>query len=1072
MIVVQLDAPDGMEIGDTLLRVTMNEAGGRELCSFDIDPVPHHRFIFYPALPEGFEDEARITLAWMAGGETVAEEEKPFRVERYDEPAGREGRVKLEIPNEDGAVMTGMPATAGVPFPRGALNNSDRLRLVDEDGDEVALQVKETAHWSKFGSVKWALCDFTVDLDGGARRLYLEYGPDINRNERRGITVEKTERFPRVDAGRLRIDSGLWFDFDGEGDYFKILDERALNGAFVEHSEGPIYRPDISDQYVVEERGPEKAVLRREGWYRDAESGREFCKYITRYIIHRDSPFVRIFHTWIYTGDDRHDRIRNMGWEFAPADGIRPGAFLTGFGDDAAWHGGERLLQWDYEHFTVSDGDEEIDFDGGRAPGVASAGSGEVEIYFGSKDFWQNYPSELEFRNGSFWFHNWPRRNRPAGHTFDKKWLARPASYAENLEAKSVESASAARYALEDPDELAFSEWVLNIIQHRYAHEGEVLDFRLPERFAEPPLSWERMMENTNAQGISRTEEMWIYVREADGADAESDVAVLRGVNNETLRAMVDPEWVARSDAFHGIHYQDRERFPEEERSYELAALSYDKLAERLGSYGMWIYGDLPAWNPNPGTRTPNLTRAFQKQHLGWPYSWIPFARSGDSRLLKIAQANTRQIIDAAYCHYVGGALEGERTPGYWGIGPVYWHSGTYIKGNFTTVESFLHAWYLTGYHRAADHLAFLQELYTTVPSYSDFRGRPVFFRYIHGRPAYNRGSNAELKTYVDLYKQTFDPWFLAGAHAISRGHMHGRTNEFRDGERYPEYLQGYIHRTNSPSPLAGGGPCYTVFTGRHLKWFPVALRALADADARPDPITNSFMVSPPFAEPHAIRVTVRKESAGEALPLRFRAWRGGWTQTPFDEDIEVEYSVTASDGAEVLAGIWDYGQRVIPMGVNAKDVEIPADAPPGNYEVELKFESNKHGGIALPITGRDVPEVVQRNPGAEMYRKEVAPMWFRVPEDVERFQIDFRRDLGGLTMVWDPDGRRVWNQGDHYPVPDEPDQPRMVTAEFEVPPEHAGRFWRITGRGRFRRGPEIPGVFSVEPRRWFDPHE
>ena len=53
---------------------------------------------------------------------------------------------------------------------------------------------------------------------------------------------------------------------------------------------------------------------RRTGWYEDTKGGGRFCNFITRFIVHRNSPVIRIYHTWVFTGDGNRDRIRNMGW--------------------------------------------------------------------------------------------------------------------------------------------------------------------------------------------------------------------------------------------------------------------------------------------------------------------------------------------------------------------------------------------------------------------------------------------------------------------------------------------------------------------------------------------------------------------------------------------------------------------------------------------------------------------------------------------------------------------------------------------------------------------------------------
>lgn len=1130
------------------LAVTIRGAGGERETAFTIDPLPGAAFIFYPRIPAELMDggEGTIEIQWVVDGQAIATEDRHFRVVRFAEPVERTGAVPLTIPNPAGVVESAVPVTVGVPFPRGVLRDAAHLRLVDGDGREIPLQVNDTNRWSKFGTLRWILCDFTVDLDGGPKELYLEYGPALSRSDRLPLRVEPGAAFPAIDAGRLRIDGGVWFDVAGDGNYVKVLDEEALSGAFVEHEDGRFYHVPVDHPFEVEETGAEKIVLRREGWYQNADAADinspRFCKFITRLIVHRDSPVLRIFHTWIFTGNDKRDRIRNMGWQFPLADGVEPGAFLTEFGDGGEWLGGDLLLQWDYEHFLVADGLEVERFDGGRSAGVAAAGNEEVEVYFGFKDFWQNYPSELEFAGGSFWFHNWPRHNLSAGHTFDKEWLV------ERTE--PIASSSAARYAMEDPAKLSRSEWKMNILQHRYAHEGPVLDFSLPQIFAEPPLSWTGdhsfAIENFNAQGISRTEEMWIYFRAPDPQGAAVAEPLMRGMNDETLRAVVDPEWLVMTDAIHGIHPVDREQFPAAEHSYELAALSFGTLAEKLGSYGMWIYGDIPAWNPHPALMLPSLYRAFQKQHLGWPYSWIPYARSGDSRFLKTAEANTRQIIDAAYVHYIGDDLADVRKHrGYWGVGPVYWGRGTNpaVRGTFNTVENLVHAWNMTGYHRAADHIRYIMEVFKEVPL---------------DKTLYGRGTNAELKSYVDIYEETYDPWFLAAAHAISRGHMYGPTPEFLDriyggrmwetgdreflrltddtefrdklylgrivpvatseyepdhynrrvpqyppkvhawritgddyylrrvaaavelgtaligdGEMYPEYQIGYLHRNNCPRPVTGGDTDYTVFTGQFIRWLPLGLRALSDAGYWPDSIANSALVSPVAVDRdddfnRATVVTIRKDTNDQPIPLRFRSWSNHWSPGPLSDDIVAEYRVVDQDGDVVTSGTWNFSDRPYARGINMLDAEIPASVPAGVYQLEVLFQGA--GAVAIPITGRDTPEVFKVEPGQTVAAPNHGSTWFMVPDGVESFWIDVRPDKRGLSMVWNPSGERVWNQGDHWlPIDDPQWSNNFLRAEIDVPDEHAGKLWRITYGGNFRIDPQIPHVFSTEPRRWFE---
>lgn len=1139
-LIVQLWPEDRSEGAAVSGRIVAED--GSELHSFEIDPVPGANFAVFPELPEallaGGAGELQMLLH-DATGEQTGDFTGPFRVERFDAGVAPGGSVPLEVPNPEGITAQNLPFTVGVPFPRGAVRDTDALRLYRLTGlgrREIPLQVTEAQRWSAFGSLQWVHCDFVLDLDGAPVDLELGVGGDASRNPPEApATARAGTAGPRVDAGRIRFDAdGIAFDAAGDGRFIHVLTPDAISGGYVQHENGRFFSMPADDAFDVVHSGPEKVVLDRQGWFQTDDGAHAFCQYRSRYVLHRNSPVVRIFHTWTYTGDDKQDRIAGMGWRFPAADALSERRMLTSFEAAGNWTEADRLLQWDYEHVDRFNGAERETHAEARAAGAAAFTVNGVRVHFGVKDFWQNYPAELEFRDNAFWFNNWPRRNRPAGHTFAK-------AMRDEVGEPAV-SASAARYAHEAPDRLTRSEWTLSLLQHRFAHEGELLNFALPPDLAHSPMGWnEETLARYNAQGISRTEEMWL-VFEADDAGGVDRKDLLRGLNDETLRAVVDPAWVARSGALDAIHPQDRERFPDEEHSYEQAALSWSRLTERLGMYGMWIYGDLPAWDPEPERLIPSTRRSFRKQHLGWPYSWLPFARSGDPRLLKTAEANTRQLIDAAYCHYVSEAFAeaGKSKLGYWGIGPIYWRdmAGTHTEaGTSHTIEYLRDAWNLTGYHRAREHVDYLARLY----KHQSYR--------IH---SFGRVTNAQLKFCLDMYELTHDPWFLAAAHAYAQGHLHGgsgdgagwmvldaqggyggRTwdsgdeaflqftgsSEFRedlylgrhvprsvtewnpthynrrqpqyntkalawrltgdpyylrraahavdagtawiaDGQALPEYLQGYLHER-------GIGTGYAVVMGYHLRWLPLALAVLAEADTRPDPIVTTFMTQSTAAD-DVLTLRMHKPCDREPLPIRLRAWRGMTAPSALHDSIRVDYTLHDPAGTVFQQGVWDYGERPHARAPNQKDLELPAAAPAGVYRLALQFReghwsvASRTPGVALPVTPADIPEIVVLPEGGEMFNSTLGTFWFQVPEGVDRFQLQFhgRGIRDGLPMVWDPAGRRVWNQGDHA----------SRTATIEAPPEHQGRLWRVTTPGRFRLDPQLPPILSVSPGRWFDP--
>lgn len=110
-------------------------------------------------------------------------------------------------------------------------------------------------------------------------------------------------------------------------------------------------------------------------------------------------------------------------------------------------------------------------------------------------------------------------------------------------------------------------------------------------------------------------------------------------------------------------------------------------------------------------TQTAGIYRGLRKSHQGWPYSWLPYARSGDARYLKFAEAATRALTDTCFCHY-SDHRTGDRPRGIWYRGALPWTgSGRGRPGNpqpvtrgyVDQVDYRLRAWLLTGYERAKD---------------------------------------------------------------------------------------------------------------------------------------------------------------------------------------------------------------------------------------------------------------------------------------------------------------------------------------------------------------------------------
>ncbi|MCA1808420.1 MAG: hypothetical protein LC725_03000 [Lentisphaerae bacterium] len=353
------------------LEVLLKTEKGALLSKNVINDLSAHGQFFSVGFPDALQGKSGVLEAiWKDGDKVIGQAEKAFKVDAPSAVAVS-GKIPLRILNEPGAHIDHAPMTVGVPFPRGALFDPARVRLVDEAGKEIPVQTMVTGRWSRFGAVKWLLCDFTVSLKGKGTTVLLEYGPEIRRRAVAPMQVTETDQgFPALDSGRIRItNQGVWFDPDGQGDFQKVLAAEALVGAFVKHEQTGRFSVPDSSAHAVEELGSEKAVIRRTGWFVEPASRKRFCQFVTRFVFHRQSPVVRIFHTWIFTGDGNRDRISEMGWRFDTASGAEPEGFLESF-NGTNWLNDAFVVQFNYDRYKLAGAQADVE---GRLPGVLGA---------------------------------------------------------------------------------------------------------------------------------------------------------------------------------------------------------------------------------------------------------------------------------------------------------------------------------------------------------------------------------------------------------------------------------------------------------------------------------------------------------------------------------------------------------------------------------------------------------------------------------------------------------------------------------------------------------------------------
>src|SRR5690606_18440572 len=143
-------------------------------------------------------------------------------------------------------------------------------------------------------------------------------------------------------------------------------------------------------------------------------------------------------------------------------------------------------------------------------------------------------------------------------------------------------------------------------------------------------------------------------------------------------------------------------------------------------------------------------------------------ARSGDPRLLKLAERAVKQNTDANFCHFATADVDAIVRPthfrrqGWWDRSLLPW-AGRYgpFGRNYTGDSDYLwDFYYLTGYGRARAVALLFGEVTKNSHEVANM-----------SNAGFSRITQSMLTSYMDMYQATFDPWFLNALHEVARGH-------------------------------------------------------------------------------------------------------------------------------------------------------------------------------------------------------------------------------------------------------------------------------------------------------------
>ncbi len=175
--------------------------------------------------------------------------------------------VQVEIESPDGTSRLHEPVSCGIPWPRGVLRETARLKLLDAEGRVVALQARPLDRWPD-DSVRWALLDWQAEI---AAETTARYRIEVGREASGAVAA--TQVRTGHEAGRLLIDTGTaqFALRTGNTSLFEsvtVANRPAIDAArtrfTVVDESGQTFQP-LLERVELAEQGPLRSAVKLEG---------------------------------------------------------------------------------------------------------------------------------------------------------------------------------------------------------------------------------------------------------------------------------------------------------------------------------------------------------------------------------------------------------------------------------------------------------------------------------------------------------------------------------------------------------------------------------------------------------------------------------------------------------------------------------------------------------------------------------------------------------------------------------------------------------------------------------------
>lgn len=687
-----------------------------------------------------------------------------FPLDRWQKVDARE--FPIIVMNPTSLRFKDLPARGGIPFPKGELTSKNGLAIKDGQGNSLPYQSKVMAKWND-GSIKWLLLDFPASAEPGLGGQYTIDYPVKQDVSKQNTFVFQTGDQVIVDTGKVK--------FSVSKKAFRLFDRIWIGGKEVVSAgsdltmqfRGKVYRSSGDKKYIltIEEGGPLVVGLKAEGWFVD-DRGRQFCKFLTRIKAYRGESFVRVYHTFIYTGYPENTyhylykgkRLPKNGTIEEAAISLRiPEVIKEGVVTFAADNqvlqkkdidADLKILQKKDDHFEVFKAKDQKIGEGKKLEGWVDVANGQKGVCAVVRKLWQQFPKgfEVDPKEGTLVLKLWPKE---AGD-MDLKTTAKTLG----------------------PEDVA----------------------------------------RGSAFGLAKTHELVFYFYSGDYKSSKAREIALSA--QEPPLVLSSPAWLsdtkalgAVSDYSKGLAY-----FQKYEDSLEHLFDWADRQKKTFKWYGMLDFGDTLSWYRQEG-----YDESYDE--AGWHpvgrWGWfncegvgahmgalLQFARTGNYKYFEFGEDLSRHMMDVDTCHFNTVAFD-KRLKGiykdYSQPGSMHRHSGDHWGGrneeaSHTNLNGILLYYYITGNDRALDVAKETGEFFLKHPI--------TYFK--HPDIAPNRGMANILMGEVALYEATGDERLKKDADYWADMFFQGqnRNGSFNedynprdkrwDGDPHIGYMNGY----------------------------------------------------------------------------------------------------------------------------------------------------------------------------------------------------------------------------------------------------------------------------------------